>query len=374
MFLSLFGSFTLLAHPPSIVALQDPPVYRGKLPSFNSFTVFSPPTSGGCKPRVAFYVYSSFLSTISLLPRFFGRGDVMALDLFTPNGFFNPCTTGFTIINSYSTKGRANNTRSVPPDIIFPSGPLPTVTLGDLNIHHPTADPLRTFKEDEIATSTPYFDRATDLGFSLLNTPGVFTRFSMSLVGRPGVLDLAFACPLLSPYFSEWSDSLPSTGSDHIPILLRFETRLFRPPPPTPNWVLSDWAALDTALKATVISPQPPLPTASSLDLWLSTNLGKVTSQFALHTPMKRVTFRSKPWWSELLSMLRKACNSALSSSKRGRFDASLLASARAARSAHFNAISKAKRAHWSSFLDSATPQTVWTAKRFAVGLPPPFP
>jgi len=255
VFLSLFGSFTQLAHPPSIVALQDPPVYRGKLLSFNLFTVFSPPTTGGCKPWVAFYVYSSFLWTVSLLPWFFGRGDIMALDLFTPDGFFNPSTTGFSIINSYSTKGRSNNTRSVPPDLIFPSSPLPTLTLCDLNIHHPTSDPLRVHKEDEIATSSPYFDRATDLGFSLLNTPGVFTRFSMSLVGRPGVLDLAFACPLLSPYLSEWSDPLPSTGSDHIPILLRFEAPFLRPPPPTPNWALSDWAAIETSLKATIISP-----------------------------------------------------------------------------------------------------------------------
>jgi len=183
VFLSLFGSFTQLAQPPSIVALQDPPVYRGKLPSFNLFTVFSPPASTGCNPGVAFYVYSSFLSTISLLPWFFWRGDVMALDLFTPNGFFNPSTTGFTIINSSSTKGRTNNTRSVPPHIMFSSSPLPTLTLGDFNIHDPTADPLRTFKEDEIATSTPYFDRATDLGFSLLNTPGVFTRFPCRLSG-----------------------------------------------------------------------------------------------------------------------------------------------------------------------------------------------
>jgi len=375
VFLSLFGSFTQLAHPPSIVALKDPPVYRGKLPSFNLFTVFSPPTNGGCKPRVAFYVYSSFMDSVSLLPRFFGRGDVMALDLFTPDGFLNPSTTGFTIINSYSTKCRSNNTRSVPPDVIFPSSPLLTLTLGDLNIHHPTADPLRVFKEDEIATSTPYFDRATDLGFSLLNTPGVFTRFSMSPIGRPGVLDLAFACPLLAPYFTEWSDPLPSTGFDHIRILLRFEARLFRAPPPTPNWALTDWAALESSLKATTISPPPPLPTTRSLDIWFSTNLGRVTSQFALHTPLKRVTFRSKPWWSELLSMLRKAYGSALRSSKRDRFDAGLLASARAARSAYFKAIKKAKRDHWSSFLASATPQTVWTAKKLAIGRPPPrFP
>jgi len=171
VFLSLFGSCTQLAQSPSIVALQGPPVYWGKLPSFNSFSVFSPPTKGGCKPRVACYVYSSFLSTVSLLPRFFGRGDVMALDLFTPDGIFDPSTTGFTIINSYSTKGRLNNTRSIPPDIIFPASHLPTLTLGELNIHHLTADPLRTFKEDELATSTPYFDRATELGFSLLNLP-----------------------------------------------------------------------------------------------------------------------------------------------------------------------------------------------------------
>jgi len=375
VFLSLFGSFTQLAHPPSIVALQDPQVYRGRLPSFCLFTVFSPPATGGWKPLVAFHVYNSFLSTGSLLPLFFGRGDVMALDLFTPYGFFYPSTIGFMIINSYSTKGRTNNTRSVPPDVVFPSSPLPTLTLGDLNIHHPTSDPLRTFKEDEIVTSSPYCDRATDLGFSLLNTPGVFTRFSMSLIGRPGVLDQAFACPLLAPYFSESSDPLPSTGSDHIPILLRFEDSLFRAPHPTPNWALTDWASLETSLKSTAIGPPPPLPTTHSLDILFRTNLGRVMTQFALHTPLKRVTYRSKPWWSELLSVLRKAYGSALHSSKRDRFDASLLASARAARSAYFKAIKKGKRDHWSSFLASATPQTVWTAKKLAVGRPPPrFP
>jgi len=120
------------------------------------------------------------------------------------------------------------------------------------------------------------------------------------------------------------------------------------------------------------ILPPPPLPTTRSLDIWFSTNLGRVASQFALHTPLKRVTFRSKPWWSEPLSMLRKANGSALRSSKHDRFGATLLASATAASTAHFKAIQKAKRDHWSSFLTSATPQTVSTAKKLAVGRPPP--
>ena len=218
------------------------------------------------------------MSTVSLLPRFFGRGDVMALDHFTPDGFFNPSTTGFMMVNSYSTKGRLNNTRSVAPEVSFPSSPLPILTLGDLNIYHPTADPLRVFKEDELATQIPYCDRATELGFTLLNTPGVFTWFSMSLVGRPGVLDLAFACPLLAPYFPEWSDPVPSTGSDHIPILLRFEAPLFRPPPPSPNWALTDCPARQPCLKEASILPAAPLATSRSMDVWFKTNLDKITA------------------------------------------------------------------------------------------------
>ena len=125
-------------------------------------------------------------------------------------------------------------------------------------------------------------------------------------------------------------------------------------------------------MKASTIRLPPPISTTRSLDLWFKTNLDKVTAQLALHTPMKRVTYQSKPSWSELLSILRRAYNTALMSSKRARFDASLLASARAARSAYFKAIKKAKREHWFSFLSPATPQTVRRANKFAVGCPPP--
>jgi len=129
----------------------------------------------------------------------------MALELYTPDSSFDPSMTGFMIVNSYSTKGRSNNTRSVPPDFIFPVCSGPVLTLVDLTIHHPTADPLRSFKEEELATSISYYNRATHLGYTLLNAPGVYTRFSMLMVGRPGpgVIDLAFAYPLLTPYFSE---------------------------------------------------------------------------------------------------------------------------------------------------------------------------
>jgi len=270
VFLSLFGSCSQWAITPSVVALQDPPVYWGKLPSFQLYACFSPPSESAVKPCVAFYVFSTFPSTITLLPKSFGRNDIMALNLFTPEGFFDPSMVAFTIVNSYSTKGRSNNTRSVPANLVFPDLAGPVLTLGDLNIHHLTADPLRTFSEDELATSTPYFDKVRDLGYSLLNTPGIYTRFSMSLVGRLDVIELAFACPLLAPCFTEWSDRLPSTGSDHIPILLRFEGPFFRATPRTPKWPLTHWGPVDTALKSLVVPPSPPGRPLSRLGLGLT--------------------------------------------------------------------------------------------------------
>ena len=53
----------------------------------------------------------------------------MAFDPFTIDSFFNPSMTRFTIINSYSTKGWSNNTRSVPPDLIIPNLPGLKLTL-----------------------------------------------------------------------------------------------------------------------------------------------------------------------------------------------------------------------------------------------------
>jgi len=95
------------------------------------------------------------------------------------------------------------------------------------------------------------------------------------------------------------------------------------------------------------------------MDVWFKTNLGRITAKLALHTPVKRVTYWSKPWWLDLLSLLRRAYNSALRSSKVDRFDAAHLASAKAARTAYFKAIKKEKRDHWSAFLATPTPQTV---------------
>ena len=83
--------------------------------------------------------------------------------------------------------------------------------------------------------SFPFFSRASELGFELLNLPGVFTRFPLGGSSRLSVIDLAFASPRLAPYCHHWDTSLPSTGSDHVPITITVSHPVLSPPIPSPN-------------------------------------------------------------------------------------------------------------------------------------------
>lgn len=77
----------------------------------------------------------------------------------------------------------------------------PTLVVGDCNIPHPLPDPLRSHSFEVLAVSFPYLSRCSQLGYGLLNQPGVYTQFPVGGLGRPSVLDLAFASPALLPFY-----------------------------------------------------------------------------------------------------------------------------------------------------------------------------
>jgi len=206
VFLSLFESFKEATTYPSIVLLQDPPVNQAHLPSFNGFKSFFPPVR---KPRVAAYVHMSFLSSYTVLPRFKGVDDVLALDISADEPLFGTAFHSFRGINAYSTNTVDHRVHSVAPEDLFPDLGFPLLVLGDLNIHNPLSDPLRHFSQREISSSTPYFEKAAEGGFALLNPPGEYTRFPLVGNARPSVIDLAFANPHLLPLIKSWEASLP---------------------------------------------------------------------------------------------------------------------------------------------------------------------
>jgi len=176
--------------------LQDPLVNKAHLPSFNGFKSFFPPVR---KPRVAAYIHTSFLSNYTVLPRFKEVEDGLALDISSNEPLFGTAFYSFRVINAYSTNTADHRVHSVSPEVLFPDLGFPLLVLGDLNIHNPLSDPLRLFSSREISSSTPYFEKAAESGFALLNPPGEYTRFPLVGTARPSVIDLSFANAPLVP-------------------------------------------------------------------------------------------------------------------------------------------------------------------------------
>ena len=157
--------------------LQDPPSRKGFLPNFAGFKSFCPPIP---KPGVAFYVSLSFLSFYTVLPVASPSSEhVFHRDVYTPTGCFGTNSPKFRLTNVYS-RSLPGSSKSVGPPDALPDVVFPCLVARDFNIHNHAADPLRVISRFEEKASTPYFDRATDLAYSLLNTPGVYTRFPLS--------------------------------------------------------------------------------------------------------------------------------------------------------------------------------------------------
>jgi len=152
----------------------------------------------------------------------------------------------------------------------------------------------------------------------------VFTRCLSDSATYPSVIDLSFTSVLLFPFFRSWDTSLPSTGSDHVPISHILAPPITTPPPPVSTWSLTNWDSRSPALSDLFIPAPPSLPTRAALEAWFDTQLAHVTTLLSSHTRLKRPSHRSKPWWSPILSVIRhefhstsrRSCSSASASDK----------------------------------------------------------
>ena len=323
---------------------------------------------------MAAYVHMFFLSNYTVLPRFTGEDDVLTLDVSSNEPLFGTAFHSFRVINAYSTNTVDNRIHSVPPEVLFPDLGFPLLVVGDLNIQNPFSDPLWHFSPREISSSTPYFEKAAEFGFALLNPPGKYTRFPLVGKARPSVIHLAFANPSLLPLVRSWEASLPSTGSDHIPITITLATPSLNQKPPRPRWADTDWETLDPIIKGFRVPAAPSCPTPQKLDEWMSESLNRLVALLQEYTPVSRPSHHSKPWSTPHLTVLRREYHEAARTARK--HDTPHMRDiAGTSKRGYFRAIKAAKNNHWSSFVLAATPQSLWTAKRFAYGRAQPrFP
>jgi len=208
---------------------------------------------------MAFYVFRSLIDMTTITPIFMGRSDIATHEITAPS-LFGTTHARFHIINCYSVWGKTITERRVAPTLALPLSSFPTLVVGDFNIHHPSADLLRKDNYSELKASFPYFSRAAEYAYTLLNMPGVHTRFPLYRSSRFAFLNRAFVSPALVPFFQEWATDLPSTGSDDVPIAVRLAHAITSPPPPAPHWIRTDWPNLEPQHKGTKTPCLRPCP------------------------------------------------------------------------------------------------------------------
>jgi len=344
-----------------MVLLQHPPSSKGFLPSFHGFKSFAPSIAG---PRVACHVSLSFLQRFAVLPSFSSESDdFMALDVYTPKGCLGLKFPRFRIGNSYA-RPLPPAPHSVSPETALPVFDFPYLVAGYFNLHKVASDPSRLLSAKEEKESASYFNRATDLGYTLLNTPGIYTRSPFTGTHRPSTIDLAFANPEIFSAFGSWDISTqPSAGSDHPLILISLRPPCPHKDKPRPCWQEVDWPSLTDKLKDWQVPLPPDAPSPNQLDQWFSLALSTLTTTIEATAPHSRPSPRSKALWSLLLTSLRKDFMRATRRAKELQTPDSYTI-ARQSKLGYFKSIKRAKASYRADFLAKASPNNIWTAKQ----------
>jgi len=184
---------------------------------------------------VAIYISCSLNTQVAISPVLHGSSEMISIDVFSHEGLFRSPHRTLRMTLVYLLHSNHPPYGSIHPDSIFSPRPYLPLIVGDLNIHHPLADPVWSISDREYILVAAYFDAAFDKPYHLLNTPGVFTHFPFDTISRPSVLAMFFANSHLSPFISSWNTPLPSTASDYVPIVVILQALAIILPPLTPD-------------------------------------------------------------------------------------------------------------------------------------------
>ena len=181
----------------------------------------------------------------------------MALDVYTLKDCLATSFSLFRIGNAY-TRPINPPYRSVSPQTFLLEYYFPYLVADDFNIHTPAGNPFRALFSNKESVGARFFDRATDLGFSLLNTCATYTLFLFSDFHWPSAIALAFANPHMFLDLREWdASSLRSSGSDHLSIRITLQPLSATSTQSRPRWLDPDWPFLTERLKGWQIPPRP---------------------------------------------------------------------------------------------------------------------
>ena len=368
-----------------IVALQEP--YMPKIPqstapvstiwstiSAPSFDLFPPLPNyklSPIRPRTLIYVRKG--AGLEVSPRFdlFEDTDIQAVEV--KGAGLEP----FLIVNCYNEKDQhidGNRALTISRALLRAKLPRnsPILLVGDFNLHHPRWNASATAQATRKASSlvswldNRKFTLLVD-GLVIEKLGGTFFRAGLR---SESILDLAFITGFKKTAWRDWQ-YLEATGSDHEAIFFTATCSLEDTPSapirPLFNLKKLDEEAFARTFKGNLASyysyleSLPERPSADQLDLIAKKLTEAITGALGTSAPKLKVTERSKRWWSEELTTLRKEANRALRRFKRIRTEGSEI-QWHQARSAYSYAIKSAKAKCWDQFLEQAKGKNVFLA------------
>ena len=114
--------------------------------------------------------------------------------------------------------------------------------VGDLNIHTAMTDPMRDLSSSEWRMGEHYMRTATLQGYTILNTPGIHTRFPDNpMIHRSSTIDYSLVNASMFSQVTRWRDLTQQTGSDHIIIVTEIDSEEITLARPVPDWEKINW-------------------------------------------------------------------------------------------------------------------------------------
>ena len=356
----------------TILALQEPPIIRAtglirqnypqwdlKIPQLTPTHTVSP----NIPPRTCFFInknVAKLLSHVTIIP--LATTDLTLLSL----QYMNGPTTYF--LNVYNPPQSFSSIPFIQP-ILRSTQNHPTHILGDFNCHHPLWNNAnRTHPPESVANKL--VDILTLHNFQLISPRGIPTHRSgttidLYFVNNNVNLGLFTTCKINTDLDS---------SSDHYPIHLNIPTNQDIPDTiPRRNLNKADWKKGRKILKH--LERTDPLPNFNNNIHnpveWLDDYAAKLTKriQQALFecTPILKINYHTKRWWSKDLANIRKEQNHLLKRFQRTRwppyeeeYNLKL--------KEYKQTMKYAQSKQWDDFLENIEPQQIHTAAKYVKG------
>jgi hypothetical protein len=245
---------------------------------------------------------------------------------------------------------------------------------GDFNRHHPLWDDdedIRLFTNGALVEANFLINRLADWNLVMALPKGIPTLKHMvtKMYSRP---DNVFCTDNLTDYIVKCDTlaALQPPKTDHFPIV----TVLSLPSEhiknkESPNFRAVDWKEFNEklAVELTNIDPPQPITTKEQLSDAIAGLTKAIQSTIRAKVPVNRPCPHSKRWWNSDLKDAKRHVSklSNISYKYRALPDHESHSQYREARNKYAEAIAKAKTDHWTSYLEEATEEQLWTANRY---------